>query len=159
MAQQEWNKQEYRNSTAQGASPQQNQWVEKTLRSPEHGRVSDRILLLTFRGRKSGKSYSTPVSYMQRGNTVVCFTDSPWWRNLEGGVSVQLVLRGHEMNAHAVPTTDPEQVAGGLRTLCRKDAEDAKYFGVTVGADGEPNEAQLMRAAQANTMIQMELQA
>ena len=47
------------------------------LRSPLHGVMSKRVLLVTFTGRKSGKAYTTPVSYMREGD-IVFFTDSPW---------------------------------------------------------------------------------
>ena len=38
------------------------------LRSPLHGMVSKYLTLITFTGRKSGKNYTTPVSYSQDDN-------------------------------------------------------------------------------------------
>lgn len=46
------------------------------LRSPLHGLMSNRYLLITFTGRKSGKRYTTPVAYLatsgggERGSAV-----------------------------------------------------------------------------------------
>ncbi len=141
---------------AQGATPQQNERMAWLLRSPHHNKVSDRILLLSFTGCKSGKVYSTPVSYMQEADNIIVFTDSPWWKNLLGGAKVGLVLRGEEKEAYAVPVIDPQEVADGLRRLAHKDADDTKYFGVTLDADGQPNEAQLVRAAEENVMLRIQ---
>ena len=41
------------------------------LRSPLHGVVSKKIMLLTFTGRKSGKRYTIPVSYTQKGDALI----------------------------------------------------------------------------------------
>jgi len=38
-----------------------NQAMQTILRSPLHGMVSSTVLLITFTGRKSGNTYTTPV--------------------------------------------------------------------------------------------------
>jgi hypothetical protein len=48
--------------------------MKLVLRSPAHGVVSKTILLITFTGRKSGKTYTTPVSYSQFDDQVYVFT-------------------------------------------------------------------------------------
>ena len=57
------------------------------LRSPLHGMVSKTITLITFTGRKSGKTYSTPVSYSQKGSQVTIFTHGEWYKNLAAGAA------------------------------------------------------------------------
>ena len=52
------------------------------LRSPLHRAMSDKYLLLTFTGRKSGKRHTTPVAYLKEGETLLMTADSPWWKNL-----------------------------------------------------------------------------
>jgi hypothetical protein len=73
------------------------------LRSPLHFLVSDKIMLITFTGRKSGQVYTLPVEYRQEGNNLFVFTqkDRTWWKNFEGGAIVSLQLRGHEVKAKA----------------------------------------------------------
>lgn len=70
------------------------------LRSPLHGLMSKRFLLLTFNGRKSGKRYDIPVAYARDGDAFSMTTDSRWWKNLRGesgvGVPVRLRVRGKE---------------------------------------------------------------
>ncbi len=131
--------------------------MRQTLRSEQHGRISDRIMLINFSGRKSGKQYSVPVSYMREGQEVICFSDSPWWKNLEGGAKVTLTLQGQDLPAYATPTTDLEAVVAGLRRLIAKDANDAQFFGVKVDAEGRPDEQQLRQAASQTAMISIAL--
>jgi len=38
------------------------------LHSPLHSMMSKATMLITFTGRKSGKQYTTPVSYSQEGD-------------------------------------------------------------------------------------------
>ena len=50
-------------SQATTVPPFVNNAMKFVLRSPVHGMVSKFTLLITFTGCKSGKTYTTPVSY------------------------------------------------------------------------------------------------
>jgi hypothetical protein len=56
------------------------------LRSPLHGLLSRRTALITVTGRRSGREFTFPVGYEQRGDGVCITVGSPehkrWWRNL-----------------------------------------------------------------------------
>ena len=62
------------------------------LRSPMHSLVSKSVLLISFTGRKSGKPYTTPVSYSQSGDQVIIFTHAEWWKNLRSDTPVTLFV-------------------------------------------------------------------
>ncbi len=81
-------------SQATSIPPFVNRAMKLVLRSPMHGLVSKTVLLISFHGRKSGKTYTTPVSYSQNGDQVVIFTHAAWWKNLRSGAPVTLRLRG-----------------------------------------------------------------
>ena len=109
-----------------------NQTMKFVLRSPLHGMVSKSILLITFTGRKSGKTYTTPVSYSQTGDQVRIFTHSNWWKNLRSGAPVILRLRGRELKGLAETVAEDKQaIADGLAAHLRKVTSDARYYGVT----------------------------
>ena len=83
-----------------------NQAVKLLLRSPLHPLVSGRLVLITVTGRKSGRSFTFPTGYAQRGEQVRIGVGWPerklWWRNLRGeGAPVRLRLRGQELTGHA----------------------------------------------------------
>lgn len=84
-----------------------------TLRSSRRwGRlVSRRLAVVTYLGRRSGRTFSTPVAYRRTADTVtigVQFPDAKnWWRNFLGeGGPVSLNLDGVERTGHAVARRD-----------------------------------------------------
>lgn len=136
-----------------------NQMMKFVLRSPLHGMLSRTILLITFTGRKSGKTYTTPVSYSQNGERVCLFTHAAWWKNLRGGAPVSLRLRGREVQGRAEPVVEDQQaIAAGLDTHLRQVRMDARFYGVTFDAQGNPRPDEVQKAAQTVVMIPVQLQ-
>lgn len=82
------------------------------LRSPRWGpRLGRHLALLTYTGRRSGRTFSTPVGYRGTGRAVTIPVMLPgaktWWRNfLGGGGPVALLLAGVERTGHAVARRD-----------------------------------------------------
>ena len=68
--------------------------VSTILRSRWHSMRSHRLLLLTFTGRKSGKEFTTPIRYVQEGETLRMTVVYPW-KNLVKQDTVRVLLRGH----------------------------------------------------------------
>jgi deazaflavin-dependent oxidoreductase (nitroreductase family) len=135
-----------------------NRTMKFVLRSPMHGIVDKKILLITFTGRKSGKTYTTPVSYSQSDGQVVVFTHADWWKNLRGDVPVMLHIRGRELQGLAEPIAEDKQaVAAGLAEHLRKVRSDAKYYSVTFDDQGNPRSAEVEIAAQTVVMISIQL--
>ena len=128
------------------------------LRSPVHGMVDKTVLLITFTGRKSGKTYTTPVDYSQDGDQVTIFTHADWWKNLRNGAPVTLRLRGREVQGLAEPVAeDKGAVAAGLTEHLRKVPSDAKYYGVTFDDHRDPKAGEVEKAAQTVVMIRVRL--
>jgi deazaflavin-dependent oxidoreductase (nitroreductase family) len=135
-----------------------NQTMKFVLRSPVHGMVSKTVLLITFTGRKSGKTYTTPVDYSQSGDQVTIFTHANWWKNLRGEAPVLLRIRGRELQGFPEPVAEDKQaVAAGLVEHLRKVPSDAKYYGVTFDELGNPNPEEVEKAAQTVVMIRIQL--
>jgi deazaflavin-dependent oxidoreductase (nitroreductase family) len=90
----------------------QNPFMKWLLRSPLHGVVSGRYLLLTFTGRKTGTIYTTPVQYAREGALLYIITSEGyvWWKNLRGGAPVQVRLRGADYHGDAETMTDPDAI-------------------------------------------------
>jgi deazaflavin-dependent oxidoreductase (nitroreductase family) len=116
--------------------------------------VSKTILLITFTGRKSGKTYTTPVDYSQVGDQVTIFTHADWWKNLRGGVPVRLRIRGRDYQGMAEPVAeDKGAVAAGLTAHLRKVPSDARFYGVTFDDHRNPRAEEVEQAAQTLVMI------
>jgi deazaflavin-dependent oxidoreductase (nitroreductase family) len=119
--------------------------------------VSKSVLLISFTGRKSGKTYTTPVSYSQFGDQVHIFTHSTWWKNLRSGTPVSLRLRGQELQGLPEPVEDKHAIAAGLAEHLRKVPSDARYYGVTFDDQGNPRTDEVEKAVQSVVMICVQL--
>ena len=86
-----------------------NAGVARRLRSGGRGALSRTHLLITFAGRKTGKRYTIPVNYRDFSEkSLVVLTEAPWWRNLEGGAEVELLIEGETLAGHAEPLAEGE---------------------------------------------------
>jgi deazaflavin-dependent oxidoreductase (nitroreductase family) len=97
-----------------------NETVKFLLRSPLHGLVSNRVMLITVSGRKTGRLYTTPVNYVRDGDRIAIVSRShrTWWRNLRGGTQVAVRVRGKDLKGVAeVVVDDKEAVAKALLAL------------------------------------------
>jgi deazaflavin-dependent oxidoreductase (nitroreductase family) len=135
-----------------------NQAMKFVLRSPMHSMVSKTVLLITFTGRKSGKTFTTPVSYSQFDDQVTVFTHANWWKNLRSGSPVTLRIRGREFLGLAeLVFEDEEAIADRLAVHLRKVPSDARWYGVTFDDHGNPRAEEIGKAVQTVVMIRVQL--
>lgn len=95
-------------------------------------------MLITFTGRKSGKTFTTPVRYVETDGIIRCFTSSEnmWWRNLRGGAEVILRVRGKDLPYQATAIEgDPEEVRKWLVYYLGLFPQDAAYHDIQLKAD------------------------
>ncbi len=94
-----------------------NSAMTTVLRSPFYFLAGSRTLLLTIRGRKSGKSIAVPVNYSRIGDciTIVSRTERTWWRNLRGGAPVSVRINGRNRKAWGTAIEDAPQVKLALQ--------------------------------------------
>lgn len=132
--------------------------MKSVLKSPLHAMVSNQIMIISFTGRKTGQSYSNPVSYYQENETVVCFTHAGWWKNLVGGAEVSLLIRGQEHIGTAIPIhEDRERKIVGLGKLLTAVPNDARFYDVAIDQQGNLDQNDLGRAVDDATMIEVYL--
>ena len=83
--------------------------VRLLLGSRFAGPIAKRVMLLRFRGRKSGSWHTTPVGYAREGNQVVVVTPPAyrWWRHVIDGARVQLRLDNQWFDASARAFSGP----------------------------------------------------
>ncbi|MRH89738.1 DUF385 domain-containing protein [Nocardia sp. SYP-A9097] len=84
------------------------------------------LVVITYTGRRSGRSFSTPVSYVRSGDTIKIGVAMPdgkkWWRNfLDAGGPISLHLNGIDRSGHAVARRDAK---GRVTVEVRLDTAD-----------------------------------
>lgn len=136
-----------------------NSFPKLILKSPLHALMSGRYMLLTFKGRRSGRSYTTPVAYLRRQDTVILTTDSPWWSNLMGGAPVTVQLRGATRTGMADVIQGTEAAAEGLAALVEAIPSYGKFAGVRRDEQGHANEDDTKSAIEGGrVLIRIELE-
>ena len=134
-----------------------NPTVKMLLRSPLHFLWSHSLMLVTFTGRKSGRTYTTPVRYLQLGDRIRCFTaeTNTWWRNLRGGARVVLRIRGENVPCHAEAVSgDVLMIQPALREFLTHFPQDAAYYDVRLDGDKVPRPDDLAVAAAQTVMVE-----
>lgn len=136
-----------------------NKWIVWLLRSPLHGLLSASTAVLTLKGRKSGKSVTVPVNFTRDGSTL-WITSKPervWWRNLEGGAPVKVLLARKEYEGRGEVFTDPIEVAERLQSMFTIKPGIARYYKVRLDANGLPIPQDCEEAAKQYLIIKIEL--
>lgn len=129
------------------------------LRSPLHFLVSGNLLLITFTGRKSGKQFTTPVTYTQKGDVVRVFSNQRWWRNLVGGAAVTVRLRGSDIAGHAEVVQDGQVVLDEIADyLASNGVKRAFMINLPLDAARTPSADEIAQAARGHIVVRIALQ-
>ena len=110
---------------------------------------------MTFTGRKSGRTFTTPVRYVKDGDAVRMFTSphGKWWRNLRGGAEVTLTLRGKSVACHAsVLELDDETTLRLFGDYLTQFPGDSAYHGIKVRR-GKPLPWDLLKSVLHDVVI------
>jgi deazaflavin-dependent oxidoreductase (nitroreductase family) len=83
--------------------------------------LSNGMLLITITGRKTGKTFTTPVGYYEEGGYLWVITrrEGRWWRNLQGGAKVDLLLKRKPVQGFAEPELDEKAVEARMPEYLR----------------------------------------
>ena len=135
-----------------------NDFMAWVLRSPFHGMLSDGMMLLTVRGRRTGRLFTTPVGYYREGDSlwVITSRDRIWWRNLQGGADVQLLLKRKLVNARAETELDDSAVEARMYEYLRRVPMAAKSLGIRI-ENGNANPEDIARTANERLFVRIAL--
>ena len=124
------------------------------MRSPVHRLLSGRLALLTFYGHKSGRRYKTPVGHGRIDDALLVDTESPWLRNLRGGVRLQ----GRDRAGTAEVISDEALMREAYRIILAATPGYARALGVSLGSDGLPRREVVARIRQkGHVVVRIEL--
>jgi deazaflavin-dependent oxidoreductase (nitroreductase family) len=138
-----------------------NPFVKALLRSPLHGIASKNVALLHFRGRKSGREFVTPLSYV-RENGIVCLLSAHgthWWMNLrEEGTPVSIEIARETVTGKArLWDGDSEALRERVRRYLTALPRDAKVYGIKLDESNRPVEESLAEVAPELVFVEVEL--
>ena len=135
-----------------------NDFMSWILRSPFHCMLSNNTMLITVTGRKTGKTYTTPVNYYEEGGNLWIITsrDRTWWRNVQGGADVKLLLKRKPVNGFAEAELDSKAVETHMCDYVKRMPQAAKPMGIRV-ENGVANTEDVARTAKDRLFVRIKL--
>ena len=135
-----------------------NPLIAALLRSPLHGVLSSSSIVLSFKGRKSGKVYTLPVGYYDlRGDSLVIIPLHRWWKNLQGNVPVTVWLKGRKYTGIANATQGDEATIRDLQQLITNSANLIRVYKIPKDSGGQPDAKMTRHIAQSLALVRIRL--
>jgi deazaflavin-dependent oxidoreductase (nitroreductase family) len=117
-----------------------NMLARTVLRTPLlHRVVSNRLLIITTVGRRTGNQYRTPVGYVEASGCLLIGTGGTWHRNLRPEVPVEVLLRRRRVRALPEVIGDEETAAQLYGDILRHNPVHGRYAGIRLADDGRPD--------------------
>lgn len=109
------------------------------------GALGDEILAITVKGRKSGKTYSTPIGYLRDGETIIALSrGSNWYKNALAAGEATLEIKGRSFKVRVEAVTDQAERERIFDLYKRDRAKNfTRLFGVPSTAPAEQLRAAL----------------
>jgi hypothetical protein len=133
--------------------------VIRLLRSPLHGLVSGRLMLLEYTGGTTGRHYSFPVGYFGwDGGDVLAFSSQRWPARITAARAVRVLIRGRWHDARpAVISAQQDKAALLAEFARRKGARAARRLMLGLPADRQPTREETLAAAARTTITRFTL--
>jgi hypothetical protein len=98
--------------------------------------LSANLMLISYTGRKTGKAYRQPVSYVRDGSTLLTPGGGRWTLNLGGGRPVRIRLRGRDVAARAELVSGAAEVERLLGVIAAGNPGAARFIPIPRRPDG-----------------------
>ena len=135
-----------------------NDFMAWVLRSPFHGMLSKGMMLLTIAGRKTSKKFTFPVGYYEASGYlwVITSRDRSWWRNLQSGQPVELLLKHKSVSGIAETEQAEQAVQARMSEYLQHVPQAAKPLGIKI-ENGKPNVDDIARTAKERLFVKIRL--
>ncbi len=108
--------------------------------------LSGCLMLVSFTGRKSGKHYRQPVSYVQQDQVLLSPGGGNWKWNLQAGQPVHIRLHGRDIVAQPELVKDPDEIERLLAVMTAANPGVNAFVGIPKGRDGRLDRGRLETA-------------
>jgi hypothetical protein len=135
-----------------------NRFMAWVIRSPFGRMMGEGMVVITVRGRKTGREISTPINVTREGDTftVVSSRERTWWRNLRDGAQATLQMGGKVIHVVGNVFETDSEVAAQLGIFLHAHPTFAKFYKVRINLDGQPEEDDLARVAPGRVVIKLQ---
>jgi hypothetical protein len=116
------------------------------LSAPFPTPLAGRLMLAYLTGRRSGRHYRQPLSYVRDGSVLLTPGGGGWTANLLDGRPVLLRLRGRDVTAIPELVRDPAQVEALLDTIATANPAAGRFVPLPRTPDGKLEPVALAQA-------------
>src|SRR5437660_12085573 len=99
------------------------------LASRAHRVMSGQLMLLSYVGRRTGLSYTTPVSYVREGSDLLVPGGGGWWKNLTTGTA-RVRLQGDWRVVTAELIREPAVLSDVLGRMLKANPAITMFTGI-----------------------------
>jgi hypothetical protein len=105
-----------------------------------------RLMLLYLTGRKTGREYRQPVSYVRDGQTLLTPGGGNWKLNLAEGRAERIRLRGRDIHATPQIVAGVDEIDVLLGVIANDNPAALRFVGIPRDPDGHFERARLATA-------------
>jgi hypothetical protein len=120
--------------------------MRRLLALPFSTPLSKRLMLLYLTGRRTGRSYRQPVSYVRDGDTLLTPGGGTWKLNLQPGRPERIRLNGRTVSARPDLIDDVEEIDRALMTMTAANRRTASFIPIPRRDDGHFEREALVNA-------------
>ena len=110
--------------------------MRRILALPFSTPLSKRLMLLYLTGRRSGRSYRQPVSYVKDGDSLLTPGGGNWKLNLDPGRPERIRLDGRDVTARPDLIDDVDEIDNALMTMTAANPRTASFVPIARRDDG-----------------------
>lgn len=110
--------------------------MRRILGLPFSTPLSKRLMLLYLTGRRSGRSYRQPVSYVKDGAALLTPGGGNWKLNLDPGRPVRIRLNGRDVTARPELIDVVDEIDNALITMAAVNPRTASFIPIARQSDG-----------------------
>jgi hypothetical protein len=120
--------------------------MRRILGLPIRTPLSKNLMLVHLTGRRTGKHYRQPVSYVRDGDTLLTPGGGKWKLNLVQGRQEKIRLGGRDILARPDLVADPAEIDRLLMIMTEANPRTAGFIPIPRREDGHFDEAALANA-------------
>jgi F420H(2)-dependent quinone reductase len=122
--------------------------MRRVLGLPFPTPLSKQLMLLYLTGRRTGKSYRQPVSYIRHDDTLLTPGGGKWKLNLQQGRPEKIRLRGQIVLARPDLVADIDEIDSLLAVMTAANPRVAGFIPILRHSDGHFDQGQLQVAVE-----------
>jgi hypothetical protein len=105
--------------------------------------LGKRLMLVYLTGRKTGRRYRQPVSYVRDGATLLTPGGGRWKLNLVEGQPTHVRLGGRDLSVRPELVRDPAEIDRLLAVMSSENPMVGRFVPIPKGADGHYDRARI----------------